>query len=310
MKTRHDLHTATTPQQFAKLLESASVSFGDILAPIESGADEAGLMLTGSIPEGLGAAESDVDLMLLTDQPVRLAADHGKWAYSRGADLDRVSLKTYKNGVELCIELLSLDRLGALVDAVDRLVRFSKTAGSLSDGLPLLEEADLKLLHQIRSGWVLRGAPVVSRWREKLGTALLPLYLAINNFVLLNEYFEDLLSHKDTLLPGGALHIGRVAATSAAKTIISLAGETNPNLKWTVHLLHKVSSSESQMSQLASIALPFLFPPLSADPLAVGKYVDGLASLRSQLEAVLKRDPKVASLLRAFERNVHYVGDI
>ncbi len=312
VKQQHDLYRASSPDAFVARLEAAGISMQEVLSPIRAEAlaeQPVGLLLTGSITVGLGSAASDVDLLLLSEKRLPLALDDEQWSYSRGADHNRCSLKRYVNGIELCLDLLSMDRMQALGESVDQLIAFSRTGQSAGAGLPVLEDSDLKLLHQLRTGWVLQGQPEVERWRQRFGCALLPLYLAINNFVLFKEYFEDFLAHRtDDDVPGGALHLGRMVAQSAGRTVLAMAGESNPNPKWLVHLLQRVADRGGALAALARKVLGLLFPARTADAAVVDAYVAELRAVQAQLDARLKADPSVARMLQAFEAHVHYVG--
>ena len=307
MKTQHQLFLAKSPQEFASLVDQAGVSLEDLLSTIPLNGTRSSLVLTGSIPQGLGTAESDVDFMLLTTQALSLPVDHGQWSYSRGAGLDRTSLKIYRQGIEFNLELISSERLQALEAAVGQLVSFGQT-GRVADRLPLLEEADLKLLHQLRTAWALRDEDVLIEWRQRFGTSLLALYMAINNFVLLNEYIEDVESHRASDVPGGALlhrtRCSRVRRQDGAGTCKGNQSQRQ------VDGTPAASCDQGRFSPFAAgvQGSGAGVSPLSAESAIVARYIDDLATLRSQLEAIMKRDAKMAKLLQVFETNVHYIG--
>ena len=308
MKQRHELFKAKTASEFLQLVKTADASIDEILSVVLPPAIQHGLVLCGSLAEGLGTAESDIDLLVLVDNFDALLVDRNQnWTYNRGAELDRSSAKVYRHGMEFNVEVVALDRLDALSEAVQQLIQFSRT-GNAANQLPLLEDTDLKLLHQLRAGWGLKNEEMVDGWRKKFGTALLPIYMTINNFVLYREYLEDVVSVRYSEVPGGALFVGRVASTCACKAILALAGETNPNVKWTAHLIHKIATSSSPFALLASKALPLLFPPFSSDKEVIDEYVQQLVSVGHAIYTILKDDPRISSLLPTFDENVHYIG--
>lgn len=303
-KTRHTLYQAGTAEEFMDALRQTGIKGRDIFEGIPVEGSDVGVMLTGSIPAGLATASSDVDFLLLSHEPLLPEPTAGDQIVVRGATHDSLHLKRHPGGIEVTLELLAMDRLQALGRAVDGLRTFAQE-GDASGGLPMLDDADLKLLHRLRTGWVLAAPEYVEQWRNRFGTSMLPMYMAINGFVMFRKYLEDVLAHRhDHDVVGGALHIGRLAAQSAARAVLALAEETDPDPKWLLHLLHRVRITQPELAPLVEQVLPLLFPPLTANGAAIETYVSDLRSLQFELEWMLKDDPQIEKMLEPFESDI------
>ena len=213
----------------AEFLTRWNVRFDDLVAFAAPHPSET-LLLTGSIPQGLGSPLSDIDLLLVTDSRV-----------NRGLVLrepDFENMVGDVNGHEVHIEcwrLADLERLSA---------RLKDSLARMRPGGPL-ECADqpsrsqLKLLHRIRTGAPLANRENVALWWERLSLDDLPEYMTCHGlaeFAALREDAHAQAVHGDI---ESAVFMLRLAISSLAGALLASIGETNTYGKWRSPLLER-----------------------------------------------------------------------
>jgi len=230
-KQPHRLHLATSPAELEQALAAHDLRIEDLLANhgVQIG-DSQGLLAVGSIAEQLGTPSSDLDLLVLTDTPWDrdgAPAMVMEWEASR-------ETVTYKNGVEINLELVTREDLRRALNAFLEVGPLLFDERGLSS-MPIIGMAERHLLHRLRSGWPLRGEAIVERWRDEFLVVLYPFYLALLHFVGFNEMREDAAALEGP--DDGSFAIAaRMTAAEGLSCLLALQGVTNPKPKWVMRL--------------------------------------------------------------------------
>ena len=145
-KLPHSLHGLDGPDAFVAALAAAGVDLDEVLATcVKSGAD-AGVLLGGSLAEGVGNSSSDVDLIILLESARELGSDSEGLAIRAGRSAE---LLLYRNGIEINLEIYVRadveDLMSAFVSVAPVLYNPSEV-----EQIPMLQPFDTRFLHRLR----------------------------------------------------------------------------------------------------------------------------------------------------------------
>ena len=191
-KRMHQLHHTRSAAELEERLIHLGVDLDSALR--RHGIDPArhGVLVTGSISEGIGTSTSDLDLLALVEDALD---EHAAPAITIRMRLSSEFL-LYDHGVELNIETLRRPQLA------HSLRGFLEVAPALYDPrgltvLPIIGPDERRLLHRLLNGWALRRPDIVERWRDEFLVALFPPYVALLALVSYNEAVEHACAVRD-----------------------------------------------------------------------------------------------------------------
>lgn len=260
-----------------------------------------GVLVVGSLAEGIGTPSSDLDLMILLDSgeidfPAEAMALRTKFA---------LEFLSYEHGIEVNGEALTRS---ALADALRAFLDLAPTLYDMDNAadLPIIDPTERQLLHRLLSGWPLRGLDVVERWRDESLVVMFPPYLALLQFILYREYLEDVTAVRDTD-DGSFSLVARESASAALFCLLALNGITNPQQRWLVRLAAKVGHCTD--ARLVDELLELLFLPAK---LTLAERDATLARLTSAGECLRRRldeDRELGLAAAAVADRIHYTND-
>lgn len=307
MKQRHDLWQSRNPSDFCSRISAMGVDLGSIVKNLSKSPDDTSLLVVGSIAEGLGNAESDVDLLLLVENESVLDTDaHADWSFTTGEPYKPATVKYFPNGVELDIEICVLDMATPLKQSTDRLLQFMQRP-SESYGIPKLQFLEHRFLHQLRRGWSASNDTVAAKWRANFNVEYLHVYSIASNYIEYMELLEDVNSarRKGDLLD--VANVGRVCAEYGAQALLGLAGETNPTRKWIAHLLRNMGDGDSSTLALTRQAISVLFPQSNMSADDADKYVNDLKFFGDNLRTAINSHTSLGKVLDSLFTKLHYL---
>ncbi|WP_421934793.1 nucleotidyltransferase domain-containing protein [Phenylobacterium sp.] len=298
IKRRHSLHQTRTAVEFSEALAKEGVDLDEVLGAYANATNPPGVMLVGSLAEGLANEASDIDLLILLDR----REDGRDLSEGLGLHAGRaVEQLFYRNGLEINVEAFVREDVERLMTGFVTLAPALYDPSKL-DRIPLLQPYDLRFLHRLKTGWPLRGQATVARWRDELLTALLPTYLALLNFNQFDEHFEDAMSMRADH-PAASIFIGRICVESALLALLATVGFTNQNRKWLVHLCDKARPTAAGALLMEGRAL-LLESCGEADAV---DFTDRVGAFGRQLTGHMRSDPELRSAIDFLREQISYV---
>jgi hypothetical protein len=208
------------------------------------------LLLVGSVAEGLASPESDLDLLLVTDD-----------ANVGSGNACEAILRSMPVGFDLNIEVVGHRRVEALGAEFLRSLEIAKSAfPGAPRALPFLGGDELRLLHRLRTGIPL-SAPegAIDALRERHALHALPdlclLQHAACHLRLRADARQSAFEVADPFTP---LLMSQLAMQHLIGAVLASIGESNVNPKWFLRLLrdHRRALQAYDPERLARLALP------------------------------------------------------
>lgn len=299
-KRRHSLFGHVNAETFTDALTREGVSLAALLGSLTAGDEAAGVLLVGSLAEGLGTPQSDVDLLVLLGNRDDIVMSAQDFVFTQGRI---VEFLRYQEGIEFNLEFLFWDDVVALVNPLVDMAPALYDPSRVTS-LPLLTYAELRLLHRLRTGWPLSGHATAARWVDELLVHLLPTYVTLRNYMDFHELLEDAWSAREAP-PGALTHIGRLAVEKALFSVLGWHGLTNPNNRWLIHLAQRLDQGPSGTT--AARAQELLFPPRTFDaPASIG-YLTDVTALGDAMRELYQPDPELRRAIKYLHSSIHYV---
>lgn len=231
------------PEQVRHRIARAGLTAEDLQAVLGWPASD-GLIFAGSLADGTGSRESDLDFVVLHDGEGRFTdqiADRGfePAEVTRSSFVDR--LLTVVGGIEFDIWVVDREQASPL----RQVLASSVTPQGELLSLPGLQYLEMKLLTRLYSATVLQSAATVESWRQALRVSALPVIRIAGGLVGCISYLEDAwsigdLAAGDGRIDGGGPGPARVAdpfgtviaARSAAEQLVQAALASTGVLTW------------------------------------------------------------------------------
>jgi hypothetical protein len=277
-KRPHDLHRCASAEEFRENFEArlgrTITDFVDGVVPAKRRA----ILLTGSIPDGIANAVSDVDLMVVADVDgaVKLkASGFGGGPASikagRPGALELAVVDGVVGGVETDIALISGPRLAALSDALER--------GGVS-----LQEDEIRTLGRIKRGWIMADeGDYFAEFPGLLGGLTLEIYCATTYYSLALKRLEDAFAaqRSDADL---ALHLGRLGVETALHAYLAATGYCYPSAKWPLFL------KRHNDDPILDRGIALLFPPRAGTAADLRRYLTDAQANVADIRRLIERD--------------------
>lgn len=309
VKKMHAVHKCRSAEDFQSFLATTDLGIGKILGDVATEGATATVFVVGSIPKGFGRPESDVDLLVLVERDSQVRRDGHSIVFHNGSDGRFLSHKYFADGVEFGVDVCSLEALSGLVASVELLLRALGQPQKLG-ALPVLPYEDIRFLDVVRNGWVIHDPAFAGAVRERLKSALLPLYCASFYYIQHLEALEDCYSLRDEEAEVFATNV-RICAHRATLSLLAARGITDPNERWLWKYVHRFFGGaghpgDEQLFRLLR-RLSFISPQASPQ-----ERLDSLRDLRqlgAVAEGTLSTEPKLAGVVAALRAKLAYVFD-
>lgn len=294
--------------EFLHNLQSLGISSESIFDVLGVDRSKTTLLLTGSLVQGMATGASDVDLICLSAAPYEPGGVSGDIVWKAGAGLSDFTLKLYRSGAELDVELYTSSSLSTLMGSTESLFHFMK-GPEKRDSIPVLEFHELKFLHDIRTAWVLWNPVEYEKWLSALHAAYLPTYCIVNSLMESSEYLEDAFSNEEGQSIETVQVMARMSARHLCAALLASQGETNPNEKWLIPLLQRTAAKQPELASLISQGVTLLFPQGVVDRSEMRRYVRAVNDYRREVEQHTATDETVLNLLAYLRSRVSHTID-
>lgn len=220
-------------------LETRGVRLEDVIASAKI-APGAPLVFGGSVAEGFGNPDSDIDLLTVSTEQ-----DSSLSIVEEDCTISTVMLE---GSVEISIEHYNpsiVYRLETLMREVDAALSNPSTV----DKMPTITAmSDLRFLHRLRTSLPLIAEAEVTTLRDRLHLDRLGEFVALMNIKLHFAHREDALAEFDQGELASSSWCIRSATSALAGAFLANLGHTHHNDRWRVRLLQSSIKSSSEAS--------------------------------------------------------------
>jgi hypothetical protein len=282
----HTLHQCHTPEEFTLRLEALTGrSIRQLTDQVVAAEAPKAIFVVGSLPLGMGASGSDVDLIVMVDSKAALLNGDGRVAN------DTRQLEFYNESESLLAGIFLNMNAGILIDLQ---VALTPTIHAVYSRLrrrgPELSETEIRILGRLSTGWLLwESEGYLERHRVVLNDPALAVYCCTTHFVSgLHQESKSFraLECEDTAL---ALQHGRSAIELAYLAYLASEGLTYLGSKWLAQLGYARGAAERlERYPVLKQGIPLLFPSYTTNPAEVARYLrsvsEYLRAMRSLIE--------------------------
>lgn len=194
---------------------------------LDEASRDASIQLCGSISEGLGNDNSDVDLLVIGAQ-----APETNWGGSASFGAEGL---LFNGEMELNVTFWNIDRMKSTCARARRAIE--KLLDPSARQFETLGNDDLIRLHRLRSGIDLTMSEQLSDWRKEARLDSLYVFHVFTNMMHYAASRDDAVAQDVASNRVPAAHMLRLACESLARTMLGAAKETNNYRKWIPTLL-------------------------------------------------------------------------
>lgn len=283
-KREHDISSSASAKDFLERFQhETSISVVDHVAKLVNQEDVLDIVLVGSLPLGSGTRTSDIDLLVLVNDPavVKACATTSEQKVLRSADarLVIVQLLAMLNGIECDVQVVHYPEIGRLYRHID--------AGSAD-----LSQLEVMILSRLRTGWRLgehaEGVTAASNL-ALFNSNSLEIFTTTRNYTFALMFLEDGVAaqrnHRQL-----ALHLGRLAVEQTCVAFFSSQGFAYLGHKWFRFAdawQARLPTEELDTRNALDEARRLLFPSPDQDPRT---YVDDVRELIKTFRVLICRD--------------------
>lgn len=285
-------------ERCAQWLGDWGVSLETLTAQVRPLAPTETLLLVGSIPDGLANALSDIDLLLIGDQPLRGGLVVNETDYQE-------SVGQLANGKEIHVESWRRADVYALAGRLASLAALMQDPTGV-ESVERFSDSERRLLHRLHTGVVLAGESAAAEIRRRVPFAAFPAYLVL---YFLNEHYtlrEDAIAQVREGDAVSALWMLRQAMELMAGAVLASLGETNSYPKWRPRLLerHRPELGDAVVERL----LDLLFPRREVPALDLAR--GAIAFADELLAAIAARQPQLVPAMRELDNRIPFVRSL
>jgi hypothetical protein len=274
-------------------------------------------LLVGSVDEGFANATSDIDVIVLADVPQednlhrkldRSSSDKERLRNRSAKSAEGLSYqRTLKHGAKLQVQIVPKDLLNEFhrtvnesVEWLDIFTRSAEESLNSSVAMGSVTPEQLKVLHRVHTGTVIRGHEEIRRARGTLSQADLSKYVLFLQAVALGSSLTDLqglVNEPGRGATAGKILIGSYCLTRAAWMALAAIGETNVSDKLLFKLLGRHSRLVgAELTELIDAGYTGLFAGSGFDEDAY------MELLNRVLDFVESKSPLIQSLFKSVGR--------
>ena len=294
MKRAHSLGGPVPPT--AEQLVGAGVDIANLISSVVGEPDRCGCLLVGSMADGNANEASDLDLLLLVPDGVEVTAPSERVRIESGLLSEQLF---YQNGIEINIDIAQRSRVAPVSRSMLTLAPALYDPRSLKS-IPLLAEVDLRFLLRLRNGIPLSGPALIETWRDEFLVDVLPTYLTIRHFVLIDEFSEDARSHP----PSTAGFVSRIAAEHVLFAALSYLGRPPASRKWLLtEVARHLPDASPEMAEVLKDARASLLEETSSSSI-----IEQVDRARHNLRSILATNPELDVALTYLGGEIVYVA--
>lgn len=257
------------------------------------------VLLVGSIPDGVATHLSDVDLLVVRNCEPREHLHAGDFTVVR----EGVETLVYRLpcGLEMNV---SFYEDTSVLPIAEKMARIVSEGGERKSTSEAVNYRTLKFLHQIKTGFALRGDP--SRLRQRLFLDLLPEVAAANARMEYLPLREDVVGEVVAGRETSALHVLSLMMNKAVWAMLASNDVTNPDPKWQYALIEKHRATIGQ--EIADMICAFLVDRAQGD--AIRRIECGFDIADSLMADCLRKRPLLAPVFAQLDQLVRHETDL
>ena len=256
-KRPHDLHRCTNVDALVEALRSRGIDLVSLVYEFVKPSVEVGILVTGSIADGVATEVSDLDLMILLPgadafkarRKREIAGNVVTYLPADSPDSDTTVITLFLSGIELDLVFVANPEAGA---------------GSPGNDMALEEEEPFHrdpFLNRLATGWVVHGEDVVARWRAYHQTDRLRLKWIATEFTGAAKTLEDM----EAGIGRSRGHVSALGASAVVHMISALLACnrfycTSPN--WMLKVNQLIGTVDPAMREALTEGAELAFPTL------------------------------------------------
>jgi len=299
-KTKHHLHQCKNSEELLKALRSNNIDLNAIVHEYLKPETNASIIVTGSIAEGTGNSESDLDILVLLNSDSEFKASRNVINLEYGNSLE---VLLYKNGIEINIDYMSRNRLNNLIES------FLSIAPALYDprdmeSLLIIGWEDLQFLHRLKNGWVIENKEMAHLWQDEFMVDLLPIYSAVKDYFEGIELLEDAIS----ALSGprrSAIYMGRKCIEFGMFSLLAKNGFTSQSKKWIIHWCEKLKNDQAY--PLLEKGCNLLFSQKIDTEKQEKEFIEEVIIFFKELRIELEKDSAIGKAIGYLRGEINYI---
>ena len=275
-----------THEMFAKrFLAERSLDFESLARTVPPMRGRQVLLLSGSIAYGLANKESDIDLLVLSDE----ALDPRDSTVVSYKEFDAWNVRV--NGQDVNIEVFGLNAVRNVAERHAQMLRLLDDPAA-TKRLESFSEGELQLLSRLRDGIVLANPEAAQFWRDQMRLEAFPLYLIVKS---VSEHLiarEDAIGQYEQGELETALAISMQSIVELCIGLLASVGETCMKHKWQLRLLRR--QEEAIGGELVDAIVQARFPDVRRADEEIKRAIALANRIVSQIS---QRKPEVAEML-------------
>jgi hypothetical protein len=260
-KRPHDLHRCSSVDALVEALRSRGIDLISLVHEFVKPSLPIGILVTGSIADGVATEVSDLDLMVLlpgadafkAKRKREIAGNVVNYLPADSPDSNTTIIALFLSGIEI-----------DLVFVADPAVDLAAGFGSAGNDVALEEEEPFyrdPFLNRLATGWVVHGQDVVNRWRAYHHTDKLRVKWIATEFTAVAKTLEDM----EAGIGLGRGHISVLGTCAVVHTLSALLAYsqfycTSPN--WMLKINQLLKTADPVMREALTEGVDLAFPAL------------------------------------------------
>lgn len=280
-KAPHDLHRCADLPSLVAALREKDVDLLSLVGEFVKPGVEMGVLVAGSITQGVATGVSDLDVLILL-----AGIDDLKKGRKRQVAGTPVHYLPQEHEREL---ELTLFLSGVEIDLIFVFDLDSETgrAGSLRDSL----------INRLATGWVLEGREVVERWRKRHDMAGFRVRRMTTEFVRAVKNLEDMEAGIG-LATGHAAVLGVYSVTHLVRSLLAYCGFFSTSSKWMLKVDQLVRAHpDAAVREALASGRRLVFPgPLDSES-EQRTYFEAVCGFGETVRGILAREGEMTDVL-------------
>lgn len=283
----HSLHECRNAEEFCARFEATTGrTVQDVVGQVVASSVPKAVFVVGSLPLGMGASGSDVDLIVLVDSKTALVNGEGHIANNA----QQLEFSSESNlllaGIFLSTnEGVLVDLHVAVTPVIHGIYKRLRRRG------PELSETEIRTLGRLNTGWLLWETDgYLERNEAILKDTTLDVYCSTKYFVsALHEIAKAAraLDCNDATL---ALQLGRLSIELAYLAYFASEGIVYLGSKWLAQIGHARGAADRLNRQpLLREGVPLLFPPLTAESAEIVGYLRKASGFMTSMRHLIEQ---------------------
>lgn len=278
-KTPHDLHRCTDLASLIAALREKDCDLPSLVREFVKPGVEMGVMVAGSITQGVATGVSDLDVLILLGGMEDLKK--GRKREVAGSTVQYLPQERERE-FELTLFLTGVE-----IDLIFVFDRQDEAAGDLGDSI----------LNRLATGWVVEGWEVVERWRERHDTAGFRIRRMTTEFVRAAKNLEDMEAGIG-LATGHVALLGVYSITHLIRSLLAYCGFFSTSSKWMLKVDQLAGSHpDPAVRDALTAGRALVFPgPLESEG-GQRAYFESVCGYCQTVRGILAREGEMADVI-------------